>query len=69
MMMKVVMMMMMTMMMVMMMLMARRMMTLAANTIRRDGDPGRVFNAAPATTWAAMPPVVHCGVALQWCPC
>ena len=42
-----------------------RMMTLAANTIRRDGDPGRVFNAAPATTWAAMPPVVHCGFALQ----
>ena len=25
------------------------MMTLAANTIRRDGDLGRVFNAAPAT--------------------
>ena len=52
--------MMMTMMMMLMMLMmtmARRMMTLAANTIRRDGDPGRVFNAAPATTWAAIPPV------------
>ena len=28
------------------------MMTLAANTIRPDGDPGRVFNAAPATTIA-----------------
>ena len=48
-----------------MMMMARRKMTLAANTIWCDGDPGHVFNEAPATTWAAVPPTLSCGVGMQ----
>ena len=55
----------MKMMMMVMMMMARRKLTLAANTIICDGDPGHVFNEAPVTTWAAIPPTLSCGVAMQ----